>query len=135
MKKTFSMIMMLALVAILGACGNSNSNTPSNDSQGNASIIGKWEGVRMTQNGEPDENGTKFLQHYSCEFREDGTLQWFVDGAELGTPDTYTLEGDQLTIKASSTMKYTVTTLTKKKFVREQVIGGDTQAEEFQRIN
>ena len=137
MKKAFRIIMMLALVAILSACGNGNNSAPSDNNQGSASIIGKWKGVRMTENGVFDEGGTEYLQEFSWEFNEDGTAQGFVDDVEFGKPAPYTLEGDQLTIKGggmAASSVYTVTTLTKKKLVLEQVIGGDTQTEEFERV-
>ena len=137
MKKAFRIIMMLALVAILSSCGNGNNNAPSDNNQGSASIIGKWKGVRMTENGVFDEGGTEYLQEFSWEFNEDGTTQGFVDDVEFGKPAPYILEGDQLTIKGggmTASSIYTVTTLTKKKLVLEQVIGGDTQTEEFERV-
>ena len=137
MKKAFRIIMMLALVAILSACGNGNNNAPSDNNQGSASIIGKWKGVRMTENGVFDEGGTEYLQEFSWEFNEDGTTQGFVDDVEFGKPAPYILEGDQLTTKGggmTASSIYTVTTLTKKKLVLEQVIGGDTQTEEFERV-
>ena len=57
MKKTLKIMLMLALVGIIGACSNANSNTktdlPSDNKsevkQENASIVGKWKGVRATE--------------------------------------------------------------------------------------
>ena len=132
--------MMLALVGIIGACSNANSNTktdlPSDNKsevkQENASIVGKWKGVRATEDGELDEQWTKLLQYYTCEFNEDGTVIWWTEGIEYDK-DTYTLEGNNLTFK-NDKRKYTVPTLTKKNFVRESIRGGHTLAEEFERM-
>ena len=133
-------MMMLALVGIIGACSNANSNTktdlPSDNKsevkQENASIVGKWKGVRATEDGELDEQWTKLLQYYTCEFNEDGTVIWWTEGIEYDK-DTYTLEGNNLTFK-NDKRKYTVPTLTKKNFVRESIRGGHTLAEEFERM-
>ena len=141
MKKTLKIMMMLALVGIIGACANTNSNTNPNtpsdnkteEKQESASIVGKWHGVRATEDGEFDEQWTKLLQYYTCEFKEDGTVVWWIEGIEDDEPDTYTLEGNNLTFKDDN-RKYTVTTLTNKKFVRESIRGGHTLAEEFERM-
>jgi hypothetical protein len=140
MKKTLKIMLMLALVGIIGACSNANSNTktdlPSDNKsevkQENASIVGKWKGVRATEDGELDEQWTKLLQYYTCEFKEDGTVIWWTEGIEYDK-DTYTLEGNNLTFK-NDKRKYTVPTLTKKNFVRESIRGGHTLAEEFERM-
>ena len=128
--------MMLALVCIISACSNTNSNTTSENKtegkQRNASIVGKWKGVRATEDGEFDEQWTKLLQYYTCEFKEDGTVVWWIDDIEDEFPDYYTLEGNNLTFKDDNT-KYTVT-ITKKKLVRESIRGGHTLAEEFERV-
>ena len=117
--------MMLALVGIIGACSNANSNTKTDLTSDNkaevnqerASIVGKWKGVKLTQSGKTDEGMTELIQGSVYEFKEDGTMLWFWEN-ELTETESYTIDGNALIIEEGKT--YTITTLTEKKMVLER---------------
>lgn len=139
MKKTYIIVIMLALANLFGICSFSSAHpiSPSNNrmDDGNDSItlIGRWRGQLVTSNGEINEGLTLLAQSLMCEFREDGTLRWW------GWPDcmfimqtTYTLEGNILTIQESRTVEYTIVTLTADKFARQE--HNSVNVDEFVRL-
>ena len=125
MKKTIKIMMMLALVGIIGACANANSNTNPNtpsenkteEKQEDASIVGKWKGVKFSQYGKTDKDMTELIQGSIYEFKEDGTMLWFWEN-ELTETQSYTVDGKILTIEGEKT--YILTTLTKEKLIMER---------------
>jgi hypothetical protein len=125
MKKTIKIMMMLALVGIIGACANANSNTNPNtptenkteEKQEEASIVGKWKGVKFSQYGKTDKDMTELIQGSIYEFKEDGTMLWFWEN-ELTETQSYTVDGKTLTIEGEKT--YSLTTLTKEKLIMER---------------
>lgn len=137
MKKTMRIMAMLIMVGIFAACSNaqSGSNTGSETTatkqkQGNASIVGKWQGAKFTYQGKTNEEQTKMVQSFIYEFAKDGKLVCWIND-KVAFEGTYTLEGDKLTMVGMSTVTATVTTLTKDKLVMEEDGKGTT---EFERV-
>ena len=93
---------MLALVGIIGACANANSNTNPNT---------------PSDNKTEEKQVTELIQGSVYEFKEDGTMLWFWEN-ELTETESYTIDGNKLIIEEGKT--YIITTLTEKKLVLER---------------
>jgi len=124
---------MLTIVSIFGACNNSNSNTFSHNNQEEASIVGKWECVMITKNGEIDKQLMALVQFSIYEFGGNGSVRGYKDD-KVFMYHGYSIVDNTLTIDTLNPTysKYRITTLTKDKLVIEKQSGGIIQ--EFKRV-
>lgn len=141
MKNTLKTMAMLLLLGMFAACSNAQSSsdtgseTATKQKQGNASIVGKWQGVKSAYNGKTSEDFDNLIQATFFEFAKDGKFTLSL-GGEFSREGTYTLKGDKLTIvfTEGDVDALTIKTLTKEKLVLDKDHKDGKETIEYKRV-
>lgn len=119
-----ALVCMLCLMLLFCGCGRRETvklpsgNTSSQyidanvDFTGKVTIVGRWQCVTETQNGETRDASKDGIYYI---FSSDGTVDSFYRDANMGVYSTYVATDDQVTLKnatTSITLNYSVTETT-----------------------
>ncbi len=119
-----ALVCMLCLMLLFCGCGKKESpkipsgNTSSQyidanvDFTGKKTIVGRWQCITETQNGETRDVSKDGIYYI---FSSDGTIDTFYKDSDMQVYSTYTVGDDTVTLKnvnSSVTLNYTVTETT-----------------------